>query len=42
MITSALLKRHSGLSLNDTVLCETDTVAGLMAHGIRSSDAIND
>ncbi|WP_338860828.1 hypothetical protein [Xenorhabdus griffiniae] len=42
MIAAALLKRHSGLSLNDTALCETETVTELIAHGVRSSEAIND
>ncbi|PHM65053.1 toxin-antitoxin protein [Xenorhabdus stockiae] len=42
MIAAALLKRHFGLSLNDTALCETETVTELIASGIRPSDAINE
>ncbi|WP_426576159.1 TA system toxin CbtA family protein [Xenorhabdus stockiae] len=42
MIAAALLKRHSGLSLNDTALCETETVTELIASGIRPFDAINE
>ncbi|WP_237387955.1 TA system toxin CbtA family protein [Xenorhabdus sp. Sc-CR9] len=42
VIASALLKRHFGLSLTDTVLCETDTVAVLIARGVRPSEAINE
>ncbi|WP_230578227.1 TA system toxin CbtA family protein [Xenorhabdus bovienii] len=42
VIAAALLNRHFGLSLNDMVLCETDTVTELMANGVRPSDAINE
>ncbi|MDC9591681.1 TA system toxin CbtA family protein [Xenorhabdus sp. XENO-10] len=42
VIAAALLKRHFGLSLNDTALCETDTVTELIANGVRPSDAINE
>ncbi|MDC9597928.1 TA system toxin CbtA family protein [Xenorhabdus sp. XENO-2] len=42
MIAAALLKRHFGLSLNDTALCETETVTEHIASGIRPSDAINE
>ncbi|MCP9268240.1 toxin [Xenorhabdus sp. XENO-1] len=42
MIAAALLKRHFGLSLNETALCETDTVAELIAHGVLPSEAINE
>ncbi|OTA18194.1 toxin-antitoxin protein [Xenorhabdus vietnamensis] len=42
MIAAALLKRHFGLSLNDTALCETDTVTELIAHGVLPSEAINE
>ncbi|MBD2812882.1 toxin-antitoxin protein, partial [Xenorhabdus sp. Vera] len=35
VIAACLLKRHFGLSLNDTVLCERDIVAYVMQHGIR-------
>ncbi|MDE9536475.1 TA system toxin CbtA family protein [Xenorhabdus bovienii] len=41
VIAAALLKRHFGLSLTDTALCETDTVAELIARGVRPSEAIN-
>ncbi|WP_431768991.1 TA system toxin CbtA family protein [Xenorhabdus nematophila] len=40
-IAEALLQRHFGLSLTDTALCETDTVAELIAHGVRPCEAIN-
>ncbi|WP_244590412.1 toxin [Xenorhabdus stockiae] len=36
------LKRYSDLSLNDTALCETETVTEFIASGIRPSDAINE
>ncbi|CDL83772.1 TA system toxin CbtA family protein [Xenorhabdus szentirmaii] len=42
VIAACLLKRHFGLSLKDTVLCETDTVAYVMQCGIRPYQAIND
>ncbi|SFN39778.1 TA system toxin CbtA family protein [Xenorhabdus japonica] len=42
MIAAALLKRHFGLNLNDTVLCETGTVAELLTSGVRPSEAINE
>ncbi|CDG22532.1 putative toxin-antitoxin protein [Xenorhabdus poinarii G6] len=42
VIAAALLKRHFGLSLTDTVLCETDTVAALIARGVQPSEAINE
>ncbi|AOM41300.1 MULTISPECIES: TA system toxin CbtA family protein [Xenorhabdus] len=42
VIAAALLKRHFGLSLTDTALCETDTVAALIARGVRPSEAINE
>lgn len=42
VIAAALLKRHFGLSLTDTALCETDTVAELIAGGVRPSEAINE
>ncbi|MBD2806414.1 TA system toxin CbtA family protein [Xenorhabdus szentirmaii] len=42
VIAACLLKRHFGLSLNDTVLCERDTVAYVMQRGIRPYQAIND
>ncbi|MBD2782749.1 TA system toxin CbtA family protein [Xenorhabdus szentirmaii] len=41
VIAAALLKRHFGLNLTDTVLCETDTVAALTTCGVRPSEAIN-
>ncbi|MBD2801438.1 toxin-antitoxin protein, partial [Xenorhabdus sp. M] len=41
VITAALLKRHFGLNLTDTALCETDTVAALATRGVRPSEAIN-
>nr|WP_237385459.1 TA system toxin CbtA family protein [Xenorhabdus sp. Sc-CR9] len=42
VIAAALLKRHFGLNLTDTVLCETDTAAALIARGVRPSEAINE
>ncbi|CBJ80595.1 putative toxin-antitoxin protein [Xenorhabdus bovienii str. Jollieti] len=42
VIAAALLKRHFGLNLTDTVLCETGTVAALIARGVRPSEAINE
>ncbi|CDG22209.1 putative toxin-antitoxin system protein (fragment) [Xenorhabdus poinarii G6] len=41
VIAACLLKRHFGLSLNDTVLCETDTAESLRINGIRPFEAIN-
>ncbi|PHM36075.1 toxin-antitoxin protein [Xenorhabdus mauleonii] len=41
VIAAALLKRHFGLNLTDTALCETDTVAALATCGVRPSEAIN-
>nr|WP_092514507.1 TA system toxin CbtA family protein [Xenorhabdus mauleonii] len=41
VIAAALLKRHFGLNLTDTVLCESDTVAALATRGVRPSEAIN-
>ncbi|WP_408672990.1 TA system toxin CbtA family protein [Xenorhabdus cabanillasii] len=41
VIAAALLKRHFGLNLTDTALCETDTVAALTTRGVRPSEAIN-
>ncbi|WP_340621596.1 TA system toxin CbtA family protein [Xenorhabdus siamensis] len=42
VIAGMLLKRHFGLNLEDTALCETDTVAELIQNGIRPSEAINE
>ncbi|MEQ2024922.1 TA system toxin CbtA family protein [Xenorhabdus szentirmaii] len=42
VIAACLLKRHFGLRLNDTVLCEADTVEYLRVRGIRPYAAIND
>ncbi|PHM24811.1 TA system toxin CbtA family protein [Xenorhabdus budapestensis] len=42
VIAGTLLKRHFGLNLDDTVLCEADTVAELMAHGVQPFEAINE
>ncbi|MEX0447414.1 TA system toxin CbtA family protein [Xenorhabdus sp. SGI246] len=42
VIAGTLLKRHFGLNLEDTVLCEADTVAELMAHGVQPFEAINE
>ncbi|MEX0446285.1 TA system toxin CbtA family protein [Xenorhabdus sp. SGI246] len=42
MIAAALLKRHFGLSLNDTALGETDTVAEMITRGVLPSEAINE
>ncbi|MBI6550561.1 TA system toxin CbtA family protein [Xenorhabdus lircayensis] len=42
VIAACLLKRHFGLSLNDTVLCERDAVAYVMQRSIRPYQAIND
>ncbi|MBC8954929.1 TA system toxin CbtA family protein [Xenorhabdus sp. PB62.4] len=41
MIAGTLLKRHFGLNLNDTALCDADTVAELMASGVLPFEAIN-
>ncbi|KMJ46195.1 toxin-antitoxin protein [Xenorhabdus khoisanae] len=41
VIAGTLLKRHFGLNLNDTALCEADTVAELMANGVPPFEAIN-
>ncbi|WFQ79340.1 TA system toxin CbtA family protein [Xenorhabdus sp. SF857] len=41
VIAGTLLKRHFGLNLDDTVLCEADTVAELMASGVPPFEAIN-
>ncbi|MEQ1977007.1 TA system toxin CbtA family protein [Xenorhabdus sp. SGI240] len=41
VIAGALLKRHFGLNLADTALCEADTVAELMTHGVQPFEAIN-
>ncbi|CDG16831.1 TA system toxin CbtA family protein [Xenorhabdus doucetiae] len=41
VIAACLLKRHFGLSLNDTALCETDTAESLRINGIRPFEAIN-
>nr|WP_187650638.1 TA system toxin CbtA family protein [Xenorhabdus indica] len=42
VIADMLLQHHFGLRLNDTALCETETVTELIASGIRPSDAINE
>ncbi|MBE8598181.1 TA system toxin CbtA family protein [Xenorhabdus sp. BG5] len=42
VIAGSLLKRHFGLNLADTALCEADTVAELMAHGVQPFEAINE
>ncbi|PHM26642.1 TA system toxin CbtA family protein [Xenorhabdus ehlersii] len=41
VIAGTLLKRHFGLNLNDTALCDADTVAELMASGVQPFEAIN-
>ncbi|PHM47662.1 TA system toxin CbtA family protein [Xenorhabdus miraniensis] len=42
VIAGTLLKRHFGLSLNDTALCEADTVAELTAQDVLPFEAINE
>ncbi|MDC9612950.1 TA system toxin CbtA family protein [Xenorhabdus khoisanae] len=41
VIAGTLLKRNFGLNLDDTALCEADTVAELMANGVPPFEAIN-
>lgn len=41
-IANVLLRKHYGIQLNDTDMCETSTVVALMERGVRPYKAVSD